>query len=279
MIIDGHAHVTRADYGSAARLRERMDRAGIDRAVLVPGGMIDVRRMTAYLTGQAQPEASIPNDVVEELIAADPARFLGFYCVNPNLGDAVVGELRAAIGRGFSGLKLAPMVHRFPLTSPTVGALAEACGELGVPFYSHVIGHPSASTDKIGALARQFPQTTFILGHMGFGPADDVAIDVGAENDNVFLETSGGSFLGIEGALARLGPGKLIFGSEFPMHHPQLELEKLRLMASGDALAQITGGNLQRLLGSRSAAPRPRENDARDVLASASRSRDVFPDS
>jgi uncharacterized protein len=245
MIIDGHAHLTREAYGGAARLYERMAFAGIDRTVLVPGGMLDVRRMSAYLTGQAQPDtSSIPNDVVEELVTADPDRFIGYYCVNPHRGDEAVHDFRAAVARGFAGLKLAPLVHRFPLTSPTVHALAAACGELGVPFYSHVVAHATASTDKMGLLAEAFPGTTFIVGHMGFGPADEVAIDVAARHDNVFLETSGGSFLGIQLALSRLGPTKLIFGSEFPMHDQYLELEKLRLVASDHALEQITGRNL-----------------------------------
>lgn len=40
MIVDGHAHVTEADYGSAELLIAQMIQAGIDRAVLVPGGIL-----------------------------------------------------------------------------------------------------------------------------------------------------------------------------------------------------------------------------------------------
>lgn len=250
MIVDGHAHVTEADYGSAELLIAQMIQAGIDRAVLVPGGMIDVRKMTRYISG-AEPVAAsaIPNELVARLIGQHPDKFFGFYCVNPHEGDAAVAEFERAVERGFRGLKLAPLVHRFSLTSKTVFDLADACGDLGVPFYTHVVYSPGASTEKVGVLARQFSRTTFILGHMGFGPADVDAVELALRRDNLFLETSGGSFLILKAALERLGPGKLIFGSEFPLHHPRVELEKIHLLLRGEDFERVTSKNLLSLIG------------------------------
>lgn len=250
MIIDGHAHVTRAEYGCARLLTQMMDTHGIDRAVLFPGGMIDVRKMSRYV-GSDEPVGKTPiaNDLVEELFKEQPGRFYGFYCVNPN--DSVSGpeELRLAVGRGFRGLKLAPIVHKFGLLDPAVRDLAAACGELGVPLYSHVLYGPVAGTDKFSALAAEFPRTTFILGHMGCGPADVEAVELAARRDNVFLETSGGSFMIVKSALDRLGPTKVIYGSEFPMQHPHVELEKVRLAASSPrAFETATSGTLLSLL-------------------------------
>ncbi|WP_208512395.1 amidohydrolase family protein [Variovorax paradoxus] len=249
MIVDAHAHVTRADYGCIERLSATMDRHGIDKAVLFPGGMIDVRQMSQYMRGAAAADTDqIPNDLVESIFMRDPERYFGFYCVNPHVMNDNAAAFRAAIGRGFSGLKLAPIVHKFALSSPAVFELAEACGELGVPLYSHVVFSPGATTEKFGELAREFPQTQFILGHMGFGPADVQAIEVAAACDNVMLESSGGSFMIIKMALERLGAGKLIYGSEFPMQHPQVELEKIRMAAGGDDFEKITARNLLSLL-------------------------------
>lgn len=241
MIIDAHAHVTYADYGCADLLISEMDAHGIDKAVLFPGGMIDVRKMTTYITG-ADPvsQDNIPNELVESLFTKYSDKFYGFYCVNPNHGEETVEKFRLAIKRGFSGLKLAPIVHRFALNSRTVHELATACGELDVPLYSHVVFSPGASTEKFGLLAKQFPNTKFILGHMGFGPSDVDAVELAYTCDNIFLESSGGSYLIIKSALERVGPSKLIYGSEFPMQHPQVELEKIRLLAKGEAFDQIT---------------------------------------
>ncbi|MEN3364196.1 MAG: uncharacterized protein V7606_1470 [Burkholderiales bacterium] len=249
MIIDAHAHVTRADYGSADRLLREMDAHGIDKAVLFPGGMIDVRKMTTYMTGSEPVNQDyIPNDLVEELMTTRPERFYGFYCINPNHTTDTAEEFRQAVGRGFSGLKLAPIVHRFALTSEAVRDLARVCGELDVPLYSHVVFSPGASTEKFGVLAKEFPNTKFILGHMGFGPADVEAVELAFEHDNVYLESSGGSYMIIKLALDRVGPGKLIYGSEFPMHHPQVELEKIRLLAKDSDFEKITSTTLLSVL-------------------------------
>ena len=249
MIIDGHAHVSREDYGNKEVLLSQMKEAGIDKAILVPGGMIDVRKMTSYLLQRAQPKGDpIPNEVVDELIAEHPDKFIGFHCINPHHGQKAVEEFRQAVGRGKKGLKLAPLIHRFSLTSDTVKELAKTCGELRVPFYTHVVFHPDASTDKVALLAKEFPHTTIILGHMGLAPADDQAIECALNHDNVFLETSVSSYLIVKEALRQLGAGKLIFGSEFPLYHPVVELEKVRVLLKGDDFERVTSRNILAML-------------------------------
>jgi predicted TIM-barrel fold metal-dependent hydrolase len=250
MIIDGHAHVTRAEYGSFELLLKEMDTHGIDRAVLFPGGMIDVRRMSNYIgtDTSVSNKSKIVNDLVEALFREHPERFYGFYCIDPRSASDGPAELRAAVGRGFRGLKLAPIVHKFGFFEEPVLDLVAVSGQLGVPVYSHVVYGVAATTEKFGLLAERFPKTIFILGHMGFGPADMEAIEIAQRNDNVFLESSGGSYMIIKAALERLGATKLIYGSEFPLHHPYIELEKVRLASSSNAFEQITSKTLLSLI-------------------------------
>jgi hypothetical protein len=199
--------------------------------------MLDVRKMTTYISGNNKPEATkIPNYLVEELITKYPDKFYGFYCVNPQLGDIVLDELQDAVTkRGFVGLKLAPLVHHCSLTSDIICKLAELCGDLDIPFYTHVLFSPEASTEKVGYLAKAFPKTKFILGHMGSGPADTDAVEYAKRNDNLFLETSQGSYLIIQQALAALGSSKLIFGSEFPLYHPLPSLANIKVLKCNES--------------------------------------------
>jgi predicted TIM-barrel fold metal-dependent hydrolase len=249
-IVDAHAHLCRKDYGSLPTLLEQLGEARIDQAVLVPGGMLDVRKMTKYITGEEKAVTmDPPNDLVEAAMNHYPERFFGFYCVDPHRGEPVLAELRAAVGRGFVGLKLAPTVHQFSLTANTVLKLAELCGELNIPFYSHTVYSPGASTKKMAYLAQTFPQTKFIIGHMGFGPADVDAIQYTKAHDNLFLETSQGSYLIIKEALKTLGATKLIFGSEFPMYHPLPALQGIMALKCHESdLENILGRNILRLI-------------------------------
>lgn len=250
MIIDFHAHVSTEPFSDAGRLREAYAHAGIDMGVLVPGGMIDVRRMTKYVTGEATAENPVPrNDIVEATVASDDRRFAGFFCADPSEGLPVAEAFERALGRGFRGLKLAPIVHRFAFASPVVSALLDVAEHAGCPVYAHTVFSPAASTARLGYLAAQRPHLRFVIGHMGFGPADVDAIDLAARHDNIFLETSGASFLVLQEAVRLAGAQKLVFGSEFPLQSPRVELTKIELLDLGSAaFARVVGDNAAELL-------------------------------
>lgn len=249
MIVDAHAHISDTSYGNVRIYLKQLEESGIDGAVVVPGGMMDVRRMTDYITGRAKPENLVPNNAyVEEACRAGGGQLTGFTCLDPHTPEAVAA-LTESFRRGSRGLKLSPMTHEFSFASKTVADLASCCGCHGYPVYAHVVFSPGASTARFVALARQFPETNFILGHMGFGPADQEGLEAAAELDNMFLETSTGNFLHISEAVRRAGPGKVIFGSEFPLSHPAVELKKIILLDLTDGeQALILAGNIRSLL-------------------------------
>ena len=248
VIVDGHVHISATDYGNVDVLLNQLDQAGIDRAVGVPGGMIDVRQFSRILNGRLRPNPNIPNHLVYEAIQQHGDRLDGLVCINPRQGAATLATMQEGFAHGCRGVKLAPLVHGFSFEDPILGEVAAACGERGFPIYSHVVPTPGATTADYGALARRWPNTHFILGHMGFGPGDADAIDLAAELANLYLETSLGNWLILRDALACLGPSKLIFGSEFPLGHPKAEMENVRLLdrASHES---ILGRNMLRLLG------------------------------
>ncbi|MCW2276751.1 amidohydrolase family protein [Heliophilum fasciatum] len=249
MIIDAHAHISDTDYGSAALYQEQMDIAGISGAVFVPGGMMDVRRMTDYVTGKRGPENIIPdNATVASAVAANPAMLRGFACVDPHEPEAAE-ELARLFAEGFRGLKLSPMSHQFSFGSNAVAELVQVCWQYRCPVYSHVVYSPGASTARFAQLARENPQVSFILGHMGFGPADREAVEAANELPNLYLETSTGNLIHLQNALDQLGPGKLIFGSEFPLSNPLVELAKIHMLRiAGSGIDQILGDNIRSLL-------------------------------
>lgn len=248
MIVDGHAHVSATDYGDLATLLAQLDLAGIDRALCVPGGMVDVRQMSRVITGRLRPDPNIPNHLVYDALDRHPDRTYGFVCVNPKAGGAAVRTMEDGFRHGCRGVKLAPIVHQCRFDEPALAEVAAGCGERGFPVYTHVLPQPGSTAADFAALARRFPGTNFILGHMGGDLASSDAIDFAAEIANLYLETSLGHYLVLRDALARLGPGKLMFGSEFPLGHPRAELENVRLL-DPSAHDAILRGNVLRLLG------------------------------
>lgn len=250
MIIDAHAHISASDYGHVDLYLEQLKEAGIQRGVVVPGGTVDVRRMSDYISGRARPENTVPNnDYVASACTAHQTTLSGYAMINPHEENAV-DVLEKCFISGFRGLKLSPMTHQFSFASKAVADLAACCGDYSFPVYSHVVYNPGAATARYVTLARQFPRTNFILGHMGFGPADQEGLAAAFELDNFFLETSNGSFLHIKQAVTKAGAGKVIFGSEFPLSHPKVELIKVLLLNLPAAEQdKVLSGNIRALLG------------------------------
>ncbi|MFZ5942885.1 MAG: amidohydrolase family protein [Bacillota bacterium] len=250
MIIDAHGHISETDYGNAELYLEQIKEAGIDQGVVVPGGMMDVRVMTEYIIGRRNPENLIPNnEYVQKSFKSNPDVLRGYFCVDPHEANAA-NKLEQAFKVGYKGLKLSPMTHQFSFSSKAIADLAECCGNYGYPVYTHVVYSPGASTAKFAALAKQFPKTNFILGHMGFGPADQDGLEAARDIDNFFLETSTGNFLHIKEAVGKVGSSKIIFGSEFPLSHPVVELKKILLLKIPEGEKdKILGGNINLLLG------------------------------
>jgi predicted TIM-barrel fold metal-dependent hydrolase len=248
MIVDGHAHVWDTDFGRLETLLAQLDQAGIDRVLCVAGGTIDIRQFSRLFTGRIRPNPVVPNHLVYDALQRRGDRCFGLVYINPHEGAGAVKTLEDGFRHGCRGVKLSPQVHQFPFGLPVLDEVAEACGGRGFPVYTHVLLSPGSTTADFAALARRHPRTNFIIGHMGFGPADADAIDFAAELPNLYLESSLGNYLILCDALARLGRAKLIFGSEFPLSHPKVEIEKVRLLdpSCHDA---VLGGNILRLIG------------------------------
>lgn len=248
MIIDAHAHLSNTEYGNMETYLKLMKEAGINKVVAVPGAMLDVRKMTEYITGRAKPDNPVPDNLYIEKACKANQSIHGFICINPHDKD-VLSQLEKGKKQGFKGLKLSPLSHQFSFASKGVTGLSELCGNYGFPVYSHVVYSPGASTTKFIQLAKQFPKTNFIIGHMGFGPADQEALEAARDLPNFYLETSTGNFLHIQETVKRIGSSKVIFGSEYPLSHPGIELEKvLKLQLTDREREEILSQNIKHLL-------------------------------
>jgi hypothetical protein len=251
MIIDGHAHISMSDYGNEINYIDQMKIAKIDKALIIVGGLIDVRFMSKYIDGTLKPLPVEPVvDYLESLLKKYPDLFYGFTSVDPHQGQKSIAYVEEGIKkRGFKGLKMAPICHHFAFNDPTVKELAALCGDLGVPFYTHTTFDPVASTFAFEFLVKEFPKTTFILGHMGFGPNDVKATEMVKMYKNLYLETSLGNYLAIKNVIQSAGAEKLIFGSEYPLSHPAVELKKIELQdISDDKKERIFSKNLLNLI-------------------------------
>jgi len=228
LIIDAHCHILPSPGGIDIALRY-MREARVDHTILVPGGMIPPLGLADFLRGRQALATSAPdNDFVRSVFGRYPREFSGFFQVDPvyHMAD----DWDAAVEQGFAGFKLNPLVNHVSFLSPEIKELCEYLVARDLPLYTHIVLKGDASLDALELLLRDFRRLNLILGHMGFASTDHSAIQLAKRHETLYLETSVGSFMAIQEAVRRLGAGRIIFGSEGPVHHVGAELRKIELL-------------------------------------------------
>lgn len=224
-VFDAHARLA-PDPAAPQRLLAALDDAGIARAAVSAGGVIDPLRLSRQLIDGGHIEADADNEAVLRAAAASDDRFVPFYFANPHRGAAPYGK----VGADYRGVEISPAVHGVALTDPRVVEIVAAADDLGHPVYAVPVARPGSGVDAITELARRFPRVTFVVGHAGIGNIDYHGIDLAAPWPNVVIETSGGYTSVLRMAIDRLGAGRVLFGSELPLQHPLVELTKLAVL-------------------------------------------------
>jgi predicted TIM-barrel fold metal-dependent hydrolase len=210
--------------GAKERLLATLDECGIDRAAVAAGGTIDLRRLSRQLVEGGHVETDADNDAVLAAAAASGGRLVPFWFANPYRPAAEYADR----GAPFRGLEISPAVHGVPLTDPRVDDLVVVAAGLGQPVYVVCITRPGCEVADLVALARRHPRVRFVLGHSGVGNIDYYGVDLVAPVPNIWFETSGGYSGVLRDAVDTLGAERVLFGSEFPLQHPEVELAKYR---------------------------------------------------
>lgn len=238
MIIDAHCHAGSGDglsgpWNTRAPLRDhlrRAKRAGISRTVLFAALHTDYARA---------------NQGVAQLVTARRDLFYGFAFLHARRDAGRIDEMvgRAVREWGFCGIKL----HGHD--AQTTREVAEAARRYSLPLLWDVVGQ----VERVGLLASEYPQVNVIVPHLG-SFADDwrahqATIDLMIRLPNVCTDSSGVKrFDYLVQLVRRVGPDRLLFGSDGPWLHPGLELAKIRALGlPAQAEAAVLGGNFLRL--------------------------------
>lgn len=260
-IIDIHQHVggllgiPGIEIEEATPERDRtvrlavMDRFGIGRAALMPGHSYGTPR------GLADTRAANNRLIACQEGAADrfPA-LLG--TVEPRQGRAALEELDRLASLGFKGVSWHHRMQGLPMDHPVMLDILDVMASAGmVPFIHCYVQADFEEFWRLERLARQFPSMPFIaLDSMTAVHHFEAALALGeaARNVHFDLASSAVGAAGINALVTRLGPDRLLFGTNLysMMDHevmPELiALDEARLPPGDRAL--IAAGNAVRLL-------------------------------
>jgi uncharacterized protein len=218
-VFDFHARLV---PGGGDRLLRAMDRSGIDRAAVSAGGLIGLDQLSTQITYGGRVEASADNAAVVQACERSGGRLLPFYFADPRRDvDAYRKE-----AEHFRGLEISPAVHGFRLDEPAVAELVLIAAAMRHPVYVVTTGRPGCRPAVLSRLAFEFSQVTFVWGHCGHTGLEIAGLAELAPRPNVVAELSGCLTVTAHTAIERLGAARVLFGTEFPLQHPAVELAK-----------------------------------------------------
>lgn len=196
------------------------------------------------------------NDDTAWLVERHPRFITGFVYLNPTLGAAAVEEEVArcvARSPGFRGIKLEIANNAADACMAPVMAAAERHGLVVLQHaWSQVkIRERSFHTDPedVATLARRHPRVPIIMAHLtGCGARGVLAVKDCA---NVWVDTSGAAPEAglVEFAVAQLGAGRVLHGSDAPIRDFAVSLARVRTAAiPARAQRLVLGENARKLL-------------------------------
>lgn len=200
------------DPGQAADLwANRLDRAGIAKALMV--------------------STSPDNGFIREFIAESAGRVHALCNADP-FDPASPALLEREAAAGFRGVKLYPASRAYRLSDPLCRPFFDKAAELGMNFIIHYGVSVDPTSDMrfadpidLSPVARDYPDTTFVIAHFGAGWLDSV-LRLGYQCANVCVDSSGTNnwidFMPHETNLAEvfrrtltaLGPERVLFGTD-----------------------------------------------------------------
>lgn len=230
------------------QLFHAQQRAGIQKTVVVSGNLLNPSYLGDFLRGTETVLSYEPNNENLLRIAKENSdRIIPFFTIDPSYH--AVEDIEIAVEQGFKGFKFNPLVHKVDLKADYLKEIYSVLDSYSAPLYTHITLNPASSIEALAELAQSYKKINFVIGHMGYATADQLALNLAQHRANIYLETSVGSVLAFKCANEKNLARKLIFGSEFPAHEPCIEFEKLKLAFSAQELIAIGRTNAQTLLG------------------------------
>jgi len=225
-------------FPSVEELLREMDRAGVERAVLL-----------GWYWEQAE-TCAWQNRFYGRCVQQHPDRLLAYATLHPGAGHwPTLGEMHRARDEGLVGIgELSPHSQGYGVDDPVLREVLTLAADWKMPVNFHVTdpagrdypGRVATPLGDFARLAQAFPKTKFTLAHWG-GLLPLVDREA-RELSNLYYDTAASPLLyesDIWGRFAAaLPPGRVLFGSDYPLNvYPQLAVapEMTRLIAEARA--------------------------------------------
>jgi len=258
MIIDFHAHVypdqiaDKAVNNVSKFYSIESSHDGTAETLLKIGKHGHIDRFVVHSVAQKPEQVRTINEYIASLCKANQDSFYGFGTLHIDMQNPTE-EIEHIITLGLKGIKLHPDCQRFNIDDDRMLKIFSILNNrlpvlIHAGDYRYDYSHPSRIANVIDC----FPKLTVIAAHFGGWSLFDLALEY-LEHRFCYLDVSSSiMYLGnrrSEELIRAYGAERLLFGSDYPMWDPAVELERfLSLNISASEKDMILSGNALRIL-------------------------------
>lgn len=197
----------------------------------------------------------IPTEEVLKACSHLEGVLIPFGSVDPHAPD-YLDRFAHVLTLPIRGIKFHSDLQNLPLDSPLLYAILNQLAQSdrsNLPVYLHTGNFPiyrpqdSRWEDTLPRLLSEFPTLTFVCGHCGWD-APRAALRAALKAPNLMLETSWQPPHLIRRLCDKIGPERMLFGSDYPLFSQRRALRNVRLALNEAEFALVAGENAMRLL-------------------------------
>jgi uncharacterized protein len=240
-------------WASAATMLRDMDRAGIEKSVLLGWYW------------ENQETCDVQNGWFKDLIGAYPDRLLAFATAQPRAKQAALDSLERALDAGFCGIgELFPQAQGFAYDDPYFSRVLQIAVERGTPVNLHVTDPliPTRTAtrgtplENYVRLAKDFPAVKLILAHWGGGlPFYELNPRVREILRNVTYDCAASPLLYdrrvFRQVIDLVGADRVLYGSDYPLlsYPREQQAPEFKRLLNDLVTAGLTAEEQEKVLG------------------------------
>ena len=258
MIIDFHAHVypdkiaDKAVQNIGRFYNIKIDQEGTVENLLKIGRQACIDKFLIHSAAEKPEQVRRINDYIALQCKTYAKSFIGFGTLHIDMQNSAE-EIDHIIAIGLKGIKLHPDIQKFNVDDDRMLSIFSLL-ENRLPVLIHAgdyrynYSHPS----RIARIIDNFPNLTVIAAHFGGWSLYDLALEY-LDRRFCYLDVSSSiMYLGnrrSEELIRAYGAERILFGSDYPMWDPAVELERFQtLRLSDNEKEMILSGNALRIL-------------------------------
>ena len=264
-VIDAHAHIYPEKIAGKAVVAIGQF-YGVEKSMAGKGSATDLvsvcerSEITHFIVHAVATTAhSVPtiNTFLAEQAATHP-EFIGFGTMHPDFED-MEGEVNRALSLGLRGFKLHPDTQQVNMDDPRLMEFYEIiAGRAPLTVHTGDYRQDYSSPRRLERILHAFPDLVVDAAHLGGWSTYDIGYDVLHEDllhaERLFVDASSAfAFVGrrhMRELIRMWGSDRVMFGSDYPMWDPALELnEMMHCNLTDDELEKVLWRNAEAFTG------------------------------